>query len=49
MIFDPLSLQKVTIMTLFWDMWRVLSNFGMKGAKFSYFFNRGPKLQHFKT
>ena len=37
MFFDPLSLQKVAIMTPFWDMWRLLSNFGTKGAKIALF------------
>jgi len=31
--FDPLSSQKVAIMALFWDTWRLLNIFETKGAK----------------
>jgi len=35
--FDPLSLQKVAIMTLFWNTWHILNHFLTKGAKIAIF------------
>ena len=48
-LLTPYLLQKLRLWPLFCDMWRLLSNFGTKGAKIVIFFNKGTKSQLFKT
>jgi len=49
MFFDPLSLQKVAIITPFLGHVACSQQFWDERGQNCHFFNRGPKSQHFET